>query len=136
MQFNVSILGLIISVILNMGVGMLWYGPIFGEMWMKLVGITKKDIEKAMKTGMQKTYALALFSAFIMSYVTGIMITNFGAETVFEGMLIGFVLWIGFIATTMFNRVLWENAPTKLYLIQISHFLVVLMLTSIIFVLV
>ncbi|MBI3026774.1 DUF1761 domain-containing protein, partial [Candidatus Woesearchaeota archaeon] len=44
--------------------------------------------------------------------------------------VLGFWVWIGFLATTQIGMVLWEGKPIKLYIINTLHYLVVLAVMS------
>lgn len=107
-------------------VGWLWYGPLFEKQWMKLNGFSKKDMEKSKKEGMAKTYLAGFLATVIMAYVLSMFVKLALAVTFVDGALVGLWLWLGFIATTLFGKVLWENKPFKLYLLDSLHYLVVL----------
>jgi hypothetical protein len=108
--------------------GMLWYGKLFGEAWMQLVGMTKKDIKKARKKGMGTSYAMASLSALVMSYVLYTFMQLVGAGSMLAGINVGLLMWFGFIGTTQLSGVLWENRPVRLYYVNAGYFLVALML--------
>jgi len=118
-----STFAVLVGAIINTVVGMIWYGPLFGKVWMKLVGITKRDMKKAQK-GMWKRYLTAFIAAGIMSYILGIFVIWTEAITWQAGAVLGFLMWLGFLATTMLNVVLWENKSIKLYVINASMYLV------------
>ena len=119
---------LIIS-ILAMVFGFLWYGPLFGRKWMKLMGLSHKDLGE-MKMNMGVTY----FTAFITTIVTVSVLSYFvnlavideinGASTFFSGAIVGFIVWLGFIATSTLGQFLWEGKPFSLYLLNNMHNLI------------
>jgi hypothetical protein len=101
--------------------GMLWYGKLFGEAWMQLVGMTKKDIKKARKKGMGTSYAMASLSALVMSYVLYTFMQLVGAGSMLAGINVGLLMWFGFIGTTQLSGVLWENTTgVHLFIFQDS----------------
>ena len=122
---DINYLAVFLSAILSMIIGSLWYSPImFGNIWMKLGGMSPKDIEKAKKKGMGKLY----FAAFIGSLVAAFILAHFVqyviASTFFEGMETGCWLWLGFVAPVLLGSVLWESRPVRYYLINVSYWLV------------
>ena len=47
---NVSIWPILIAAVINMALGMAWYGPLFGKKWMDYAGYTDADREEMQKT--------------------------------------------------------------------------------------
>lgn len=134
-MFNVQVnwFAILASGIAYMVIGFLWYGPLFSKPWMKLVGLTKKDIEKSAKEGgMPKTYAASFISALVTAYVTSVLIAMLNVVDVGSAVALGVILWLGYVAATYATQVLYEFKPFKLYLINIGYYLVTLVVTAII----
>ena len=125
-QVDVNYLAVLAAAIASMIVGFIWYGPLFGKMWMQSMKMDNKKMQEAKKKGMGKTYILAFLTTLIMSYVLAHFVDYVEAKTVMDGVILGFWLWIGFLATTQIGSVLWEGKPVKLYLINTLHYLVAL----------
>ncbi len=126
---------ILVSSIASMLIGMLWYSPLlFGNVWMKLMKINPKEIEKSKTKGMGYIYLAAFISAFLMNYVLSLTIKYVGAVTALEGLQIGFLFWLGFVATVMLGSILWENKPIQLYLINVLHYLFTILIMSLILV--
>lgn len=125
-QVSINYLAVLAAAVASMIVGFLWYGPLFGKMWIKLMNFDKKKMEEAKKKGMGKAYALTFLTSLIMSYVLAHFVDYLGAKTITDGIILGFWVWIGFLATTQIGSVLWEGKPVKLYLINAMHYLVTL----------
>mgnify|MGYP001611288200 CR=1 FL=1 len=124
LQVSINYLAVLIAAIASMVIGFLWYGPLFGKKWMQLMNFDKKKIDEAKKKGMGKIYALAFLTTLIMSYVLAHFVDYVEAKTIADGIVLGFWVWIGFLATTQIGSVLWEGKPVKLYLINTLHYLV------------
>ena len=129
-QINIDYLAVLVAPIPSMVVGFLWYGPLFGKMWMKLTNLDNKKMQAAKKKGIGKTYALAFLTSLIMSYVLAHFVDYVDAKTIADGIVLGFWVWIGFLATTQIGSVFWENKPVKLYLINTLHYLVTLVVMA------
>lgn len=127
---ELNMMAVIAAAVVNIVLGFLWYGPLFGKEWMKLMGITEKMKKEGMKRPMGKTYAVMAVSALIMSYVLGNFVDYVGATTFGAGIMLGATLWIGFFATSMVGSVLWENKPVKLYMLNTLYYLVALSLMA------
>ena len=127
LSFDVNYLAVVVSAIVGMVIGALWYSPmLFGKMWMKLSGVTDKEMKKAKEKGMSKSYALAFLGSLLMSCILAHFVYYTQASTVLEGMQTGFWIWLGFVATIMLGMVLWEGKSWKLYFVKAAHELVAL----------
>lgn len=132
--FDVNYLAVLASAVVGMILGALWYGPLFGKRWAKLMEWSEKDIKKAKQKSMAKSYIAAFVGIVVFAYVLALMIVNLGAATLAEGFVVAFLLWLGFIATSMLSSVIWEGKRVELYVIGIGHHLVVFLVMSAIFV--
>ena len=125
--FEINYLAVLVSAVAGFVIGALWYSVLFGKAWMKLSGMDKKKIEKEKKKGMAKSYAAGFAVLVVMAFVLAHFVDMAEAATVLEGAQAGFWAWLGFVATIMLNKVLWEGKPFKLYLLDAAHYLVVLL---------
>ena len=67
---------------------------------------------------------VALLISLLLAYVLAHFVRFTGAETARTGLLAGFWLWLGFVATTNLETVLFEGRPLGLYLINNGYHLV------------
>lgn len=133
MDVQVNYVAVLVAGIIMMVLGYLWYGPLFGKPWMKLMGLSKSSM-KGMKTDMMiKNYGLMFVSALILSYVAAFGIPVFQANSIPLALSYAFWIWLGFIATTMFGGVLWAKKPVKLFIIDSGYYLVGLIIISVMF---
>ena len=116
---DVNYLAILAAAVVSMIIGSLWYGPLFGKVWMRLSGVTMESIDKAKARSMGKTYLLA----FIGSLVTACVLSRF----ISSGISVVFLLWLGFIAPIYLASVLWEGKPWKLWLLNNAYYLVTLL---------
>lgn len=97
---SVDYLWVFVAAISQMVLGSLWYSPLlFGKQWMKLVGITEKDMQGG-KNEMKKAYISSYIVSLVSAYVLAVFIQNLGIVTAAEGAKLGFWLWLGFIGTS------------------------------------
>jgi len=97
---------------------------------MKLMKLTEQDMKKAKEKGMTKNFAFAFVAVFVMAYVLAYVIDLANVGNIADSLMVGFWLWLGFVATSMLNSVLWEGKSSNLYFINISHYFVVLLVMS------
>lgn len=106
---------------------MIWYSPLlFGKQWMRLIGMTKEQLERAKDRGMGKIYLVAFIATLVTSYLLSYFIDIVEAVSFSTGAQTGFWLWLGFIVPVLINSVLWEQKSFKLYVINVLHYLVTL----------
>ena len=117
-QVTINYLSVLAAAIASMVIGFLWYVPLFGKQWIKLMKFDDKKLKEAKKKGMGKAYALTFLTSLIMSYVLAYFVGYMEASTISEGAILGFWVWIGFFATTQLGIVIWEGKPVKLYLLK------------------
>lgn len=115
---NLNYTAVAVSTLIAFVIGFLWYGPIFGKEWMRLLGLTDKD----MKGPMAPPIIKGLISTFIMVAVASHFVSLTGAATWQDGAMQGLVLGIGLIATVLFGGVNWEQRPVKLYFINAIYY--------------
>ena len=132
MQADINFFAVIIGAVVNMIVGFVWYSPqAFGRQWMKAIGKTQKDFEN-MKGEANKAYALSFVGALVMSFVLAHVVYYSGSTNLVEGFIIGFLVWLGFVAPISFNSCLFEKKPLELVLINAGYYLAALIMMSII----
>lgn len=118
-------IGVVVATIAGMVIGALWYSKVlFGTPWMKLVGKSESDLKK----GAMQAYLVAAVSAFVMACVLGIIIKNADATNLMAGTMMGFWVWLGFVVTTSGVNGIFSGRQKNLYLIEVGHHLVVLLI--------
>ncbi|PIR84026.1 DUF1761 domain-containing protein [Candidatus Kaiserbacteria bacterium CG10_big_fil_rev_8_21_14_0_10_51_14] len=131
----INYLAVIVSTIVMMGLGALWYGPFFGKQWQKLMGFTEESMKTAKAKGMAKSYGLMAVGALIMSFVLSHSLvfatTYLGTSGIAAGIQAGFWNWLGFIVPVSMGSVIWEGKPWKLWFINAGYYLVGLILIGI-----
>ncbi len=120
-DFNLT--GVFWAAVASMAVRFIWYGPIFGNEWRELVGLTKKDPEEEKEKGMAKTYVISFIAALVTAYFLAVLVNLFGAVTFVGGAKVGFFAWLGFVATTHLVHFLYDGKPLNLYKITAGHHL-------------
>ncbi len=126
-----GILPVIIAAVAAMVLGFLWYSPVlFGKQWMKLMGITQDSMKKE---GMVKTMSISFLTEIIMAIVLGSLLMTSMVDSLTNALVFAFMVWLGFIATTMLNNVLFDKKPFNLFLINSGYQLGSLLVMAIVF---
>ena len=104
--------------------GAVWYSPLlFARPFVALSRWTPEQIAAMQAAGEGKAVAVALLTSLLLAYVLAHFVRYAGAETVREGLWAGFWLWLGFVATTNLETVLFEGRSLGLYLINDGYHL-------------
>ena len=117
----VNYLAILVASIVSMVLGFLWYGPLFGKLWMRWMHFNKKKIDAAQQQGMWKSYLSAFVGTLVTSLVMAGSLAYIGTRSVVDGITVAFWLWLGFVATTTLGSVLWEGKPIKVYLLNNAY---------------
>jgi len=130
---SLNYLAILVAAIAYFVIGALWYSVFFGRAWIKAMGLKKTDIEREKNKGSRwKAYFANFLTIIVMVYVLAIFIRVSEATNPLGGMFVGFLIWLGFIATVSIGTILWEGKPLELYLINASYHLVSLNVAGII----
>ena len=127
MDISISWLAIFVAAFVNMVVGMVWYGPLFGKMWKNLMGITPESM-KNMPLTMKQAIFGGFVTATIMSYVLAHFAYLSGVESLKDALQLTFWVWLGFMATVSASSFLWEGRPFKLFVLNALEQLVALSL--------
>lgn len=130
---HINYLAVLVCGVLSMVVGAMWYGPVFGKLWMKQYNYTEEDLKKDFNPG--KTYGLAVLGHVVMALVLAYIISLTNAQTVSEGFRIAFSCWLGFIAVTMFVNKLFSRNTITIFFIDSGYQLINMIVFGILLVL-
>jgi len=122
---DLNLFAVLVAGIVHIAGGLIWFQPkIFGNDWAKLTG---KDLAPAFPW-----IPAGIFGHLIMALVLALIVKLSGAQTAFEGAIIGILTWVGFIVPLEIGELIWEKIPFKLFLIRIGNQLVGFIITGII----
>ena len=135
-MLNVSInwVAVVVATVVHMVLGGLWFSPVlFGNPWIKLMGMTPKRVEECKKKGGKAMALMAVFSL-VMSSVLVFMLAHvanyLGPLSWMHGLVIGVLLWAGFLNTVKISGLLFHSQKFKLYLIETAYELATVVLMA------
>lgn len=118
-------LAILVAGVFNMVLGFLWYGPLFGKMWMKYSGMTNEDMEKAKKKGdMGMKYGLMFVSSLVTAYGMSWLVNMAGAGNWMTGAMLGAMVWLFYGATVQFSNWLFSDKKLGAFLVNTGYYLV------------
>ena len=124
---HINLLGVLVAAISSMVAGFLWYSPLlFAKPWVREMGYDLNDKAKMeeMKKGAGPAYAGSFVAGLLSAFMLALFIHWTKAEGWQFGVLIGFHVWLGFVATVQFTGVLFMKQSMKLFAINTGYQLV------------
>lgn len=115
-------LAVITSSVLAFVLGGIWYGPIFGALWMRENGFKAEELAKSNQA---KIYGLAFLFTLVMAYNLAFFLgqPSMGLK---EGLMYGFATGFGWIAMGLFVVGLFERRSMALMLVNGGYMTVAL----------
>ena len=118
-MYTINFWPILVSSILAFGISALWYSPIiFGREWLALSKITDADVKEMQARGIWKLYVVQLIATIVSFAIMAFILVSVQARGGSNGAFIGFLIWLGFVATEALDGLLWEKKSFKLVLIQ------------------
>jgi hypothetical protein len=115
LQFgSINFYSIIVAWIIHTSTGLIWFHhKLFGKEWSKLTGKELKPASKWIIPG--------FLGHFIMILVLALLIKFTNANSGSSGLVIGLLIWIGFIVPMEIGELVWEKIPFRLFLLRIGN---------------
>jgi hypothetical protein len=123
---DINVMTVIAAAVVNMIIGSVWYSPaLFAKQWVKLTGRKIEDMK-----GAGSGYVIAGIGALVQAWILAHFVQYAGASTAVKGAMIGFWLWVGFVAVTNGVNTIFAGRRKKLWAIDSGYFLAVLIVNG------
>jgi hypothetical protein len=119
---RINYVAVIVAAVVHFVIGGLWYGLIFANIFVDIVG--REQLEKMAADSHWSQYLIAFISSLVLVYILAHFVQFTGSRTVAGGLQTAFWLWLGFVATTQLSGVIFEQRRLGLYLLNIGYHLV------------
>jgi hypothetical protein len=130
-EMDVNYAAVITATIFSFVLGAFWYSPLlFGKQWIEAAGKSEEELKKG---GGIAAYLLTLLIWFVSTYILANIINFAGANTLGNGMIIGFLCWLGFTAAISLIHNKFENRGAALWLINEGYSLVAFLVSGALF---
>ena len=127
---GLNYLAILFAAALSFMFGGIWYG-VLSKQWMAAAGIDD-EMMKAGKQGGKTTQLMitAFVGALVMAWVLAGLIGHLGSGqvTIYNGIVSGAFVWLGFVATTLVTNHGFQLQLGKLTIIDGGHWLGVLLI--------
>ena len=111
----------IVAAIVHFIIGGLWYGLIFGNQFIKLIGWSPEKLALMENQSHGKEYVFAFVSSAVLVYILAHFLQYTKANTIGDSIQTVFWLWLGFVVTTNLSTVVFEERKLGLYLLSIGY---------------
>ena len=138
-SIHINMMAVLIAVVANFILGWLWYGPLFGKIWGKEMGMDPNQRPPA--SAMMRGMIIMIIGNFLMAYVFAHNIAAWGfvpdMSDISKGQNIamsGIFTWMGFYLPSDLGGIAWERRSWKFFFINtIYHLLALVMVAAILY---
>jgi mannitol-specific phosphotransferase system IIBC component len=124
----VNWIAIILGAVFSMLLGFLWYGPLFGKLWLRSIGKKAEELES--RAGM---YVIAFVAALVTAYVLAVLIGGLGVTVWWWGALVGAAVSIGIGAAAALINGLFLREPFGSWLLFAFYQLVLYAVEGLVF---
>jgi len=121
-NFGVNYLAVVVAAVVALVIGFIWYSPrVFGNRWMAYLGTTQAQLGNPGPTGM----LVGVVASLINAWALAVLALNLGGKSVTDGILLGVLAWLGFMATITAAQISFEKKSWGLWVLNNAHNLLV-----------
>jgi hypothetical protein len=127
---DVNWLAVLAASVVGFAVGGLWYGPLFGQAWMRSIGMDPQVAKNSSKKGLRQIFTITFILQWIMAYCLAMFIGNMPGAL--EGALYGFLAGLPWVGFAIVINALYEQKSLSYMLINGSYWTVTFTLMGLI----
>ena len=126
----VNWIAVVLAAVASMALGFVWYMAL-GNQWMAALNKTREQI---MASGNQATpFIISFVMQLVMAYGLALFVPKLlGSTSVANGLLAGFLVWLGFVITSMIINHRYQGSKWSLTLIDGGYLLGVLLVQGLV----
>jgi hypothetical protein len=129
-SFFIQPVSIVLAIFVSFVFGALWYGPLFGDLWARLIGMDRSKPPKPDEIirGMILSACGNALTSFVMAHVVQVVrASSWGVHSsdyssAFYGFICGLFVWIGFYIPLALNGVAWEGRNFGLCFLNIAYY--------------
>jgi hypothetical protein len=120
-EFQVNYLAVGVAALATLLIGALWYSRLlFGKVWLEAHGYSEEKARQKAGRG----FVVSLFCYLVMAFVLAVLVSYADVSSVLQGAFLGFLVWIGFLATLGLTAHMFSEKPLSIYLVDAGYQLV------------
>lgn len=122
MNVEVNWVGVLLATLAAMALGGIWYAkPVFGKLWMKLVGLKDDDVKQGQGPALLIGLVCAFLTAYILAHLAFLSNQFFHDSFMKDAIATAFWVSIGISATTVITHNTFERRAPKLTWLTVTH---------------
>jgi Protein of unknown function (DUF1761) len=119
-------IAILVAALIPIALGALWYSnALFARPWMRAVDRTQDEL-----SGAGLGYLLSAIGALLMSYALARIVRWAEVDDLWNGALVGLLVWVGFVATVLAVTTYFGGRPRTLWVINAGYQLVAFVLVG------
>lgn len=107
MEFDVNWLAVLVATVAHQVIGALWYGVVFRDTWLRAMGTTREEVGAS--GGPDVTMAFGAISSLVSVVALALILGLVDAPGVLDGIAVGAIAGVGFVAASTFMNGLYEQ---------------------------
>lgn len=112
---DVNWLAVVVAVVAHQVLGFLWYGPLFGRMWMSARGTTREEMQA--RGVSPAPFVVAGIGSLLSAIALALLLSLADEVDAIDGLMVGLLAGIGFAAPTSATAAAYEEGnPTVTWL--------------------
>ena len=128
---SINWLAVVLCVVASMVIGGVWFGPkTFFPIWWKAIGKAgdpmQRDVppgQMASSLGMGMVWGGVIFASLVQAIFMNVVVRTLGSAGLGAGALTGFLIWLGFVASSSLTNKLFADRLQAWVLEQGNHLL-------------
>ncbi len=129
MVSDLNFLAITVSSVIYFGLGSVWFGPLFGKEWLRLVGLSLTEEDKKNAPFM---FAKTFLLDFVITLATALTIVLTKTETIADALKLSAILGLGFVIAPFLGNYMYAKRSMKLFLIEGFYHVICIIIVSII----
>ena len=125
---GVNWVAILLGGLFSMVLGFLWYGPLFGKLWLRSIGKKAEELQSS-----PQMYIIAFIAALVTAYVLAVLIGALGISVWWRGALLGAIVSMGIGAAAALVNGLFLRTPISSWLLFAFYQLVLYVLEGVLF---
>lgn len=118
---HLNYVAVLVTTIAGFVLGWLWYGPLFGKMWMREMKITPEKMAEDRQKGMAVYFVQGAILTLLSTFGLAVVMLANGVPNWKHGAAIGAFVGVFVVAVRQMNTATWEGKSLTLRLLNAAH---------------